>query len=54
MKKVENFFIFFILVEIMQWVIDDNPESDTDTNESITGALIGSIFEYEKLKSDLI
>jgi len=40
--------------EIMQWVIGNNPGSDTDTNASITGALIGSIFGYEKLTLDLI
>lgn len=40
--------------EIMRWVIAENPGSDTDTNASITGALIGSIFGYNKLITEEI
>ena len=36
----------------MNWVINDNKGCDTDTNDAISGAMLGAILGLEKIKSE--
>jgi ADP-ribosylglycohydrolase len=40
---------FNSFTEAMEWIIKDHPGSDTDTNSSIAGSLLGALYGYNNL-----
>jgi ADP-ribosyl-[dinitrogen reductase] hydrolase len=38
--------------QVMQWVIKDHPNSDTDTNACIVGAIVGAFMGWERLSKE--